>query len=180
MALTVVYAADTGHVVGALALTGTATGAPPDVAALVGRELPLRVSLGGGRTATLPLNARELAVAAVDDEPDALTDPLAFGVELTAEGKPKPTLLRLPAWTDSGSIALAADGLTVTVGVPVARPAKVVALVSDDQDTHVLAGEVPAQQTRVKLPLTLTPGGTHGVLVLVAGWAGRLEKEGVT
>lgn len=178
MALTVVYAADTGHVVGALALTGAV--APAEVASLVGRELPLRVSLGGGRTATLPLSARELAVAAVDDEPAVLTDPLAFAVELSPEGKPGPALLRLPTWTGSDSIALAADGLTVTVGVPVARPAKVVALVSDDQDTHVLAGEVPAQQNRVKLPLTLTPGGTHGVLVLVAGWAGRLEKEAVT
>ncbi|MFD0654406.1 hypothetical protein ACFQ2Y_43910 [Streptomyces malaysiensis subsp. malaysiensis] len=42
MALSVVYAVDTGHVVGALALTGA--DAPADVAALVGRALPLRVS----------------------------------------------------------------------------------------------------------------------------------------
>ncbi|MER5932594.1 hypothetical protein [Streptomyces sp. NPDC002054] len=178
MALSVVYVADTGHVVGALALTGA--GAPPDVAALVGRALPMRVLLGGGRTATLPLKARELAVAAVDDEPAALADPLAFGVELTPEGKPKPTLLRLATWTGSDSIALATDGLTVTVQVAAARPAKVVALVSDDQDTRVLAGEIPAQQTQVKLPVTLEAGSAHGVLVLVAGWAGRLEKVVVT
>lgn len=178
MALSVVYAADTGHAVGALALAGAS--APPDVAALVGRALPLRVSLGGGRIATLPLNARQLAVAAVDDEPAALADPLAFGVELTPEGKPKPTLQRLASWTGNDGIALARDGLTVTVRVAAARPTKVLALVSEDQDAHVLAGEIPAQQTQVKLPVTLKPGSTHGVLVLVAGWAGRLEKTGVT
>ncbi|MER6140625.1 hypothetical protein ABT174_11250 [Streptomyces sparsogenes] len=176
MALSVVYAADTGHVVGALELTGA--GAPADVAALVGRALPLRVSLGQGRTATLPLNARDLAVAAVDDEPAALTDPLSFGVEVTSEGRPKPALVRLPSWTDG--IALAKDGLTVTVQVAVARPTPVVALVSDEQDTHVLAGEIPAQQTQVKLPVTLTAGSVHGVLVLPAGWAGHLEKAAVT
>ncbi|RST10119.1 hypothetical protein E2C00_19665 [Streptomyces sp. WAC05374] len=179
MALTVVYAIGTGHVVGALDLTG-AGGTPPGPETLVGRELPLRVSLGGGRTATLPLNARELAVASVDDEPGVLADPLAFGVELSPEGKPKPTLLRLPAWTGDGGIALAADGVTLTVKVPVPRAAKAVVLVSDDQETHVLAGEIPAQHREVTLPLTLTSGGTHGVLALVAGWAGRLEKEAVT
>ncbi|MET7762846.1 hypothetical protein [Streptomyces sp. NPDC005336] len=176
MALSVVYAVDTGHVVGALALTGAS--APADVAALLGRALPLRVSLGGGRVATLPLSARELAVAAVDDEPAALAEPLAFGVEVTPEGKPKPALVRLASWTDG--IALAKDGLTVTVKVAAARPTPVVALVSDEQDTHVLAGEIPAQQTQVKLPVTLVGGSVHGVLVLVTGWAGHLEKAGVT
>ncbi|MEU3449855.1 hypothetical protein AB0H29_21935 [Streptomyces thermolilacinus] len=178
MALTVVYTADTRHVVGALAVTGPA--APTDVARLVGRALPLRVPLGGGRTAVLPLNARELAVTAVDDEPAVLTDPLAYGVELTADGRAKPALPRLAVWT-GGGITLARDGLTVTVPVAPARPAPVVALVSDDQDTtRVLAGEIPAQRDRVKLPLALEPGGTHGVLVLVSGWAGRLEKVTVT
>ncbi|MDX3225183.1 hypothetical protein [Streptomyces sp. ME19-01-6] len=176
MALSVVYAVATGHVVGALALTGA--GAPADVAALVGRALPLRVSLGGGRIATLPLGVRDLAVAPVDDEPDALTDPLAFGVEVTSDGKPKPALVRLASWTDG--IALAKDGLTITVKVAAAGPTPVVALVSDEQDTHVLAGEIPAQQTQVKLPVTLVADSVHGVLVLAAGWAGHLEMEKVT
>ncbi|MET8070348.1 hypothetical protein ABZU86_11935 [Streptomyces sp. NPDC005271] len=176
MALSVVYAVETGHVVGALALTGA--GAPADVAALVGRALPLRVSLGAGHVAALPLSARELAVAAVDEEPASLAAPLAFGVEVTPEGKPKPALVRLASWT--GGIALAKEGITVTVKVPAARPTPVVALVSDEQDTHVLAGEIPAQQTQVKLPVTLVGGTVHGVLVLAAGWAGRLEKATVT
>ncbi|MGW2326799.1 hypothetical protein ACWC5C_13655 [Streptomyces sp. NPDC001700] len=178
MALTVVYAADTGHVVGALALTGTATAALPEAADLVGAGLPLRVALGDGRIATLPLSARELAVAAVDDEPGALAEPLAFGVEVTTDGKPKPALVRLASWPDD--IALATDGLTLTVKVAVARPTPVVALVSDEQNTHVLAGEIPAQQTQVKLPVTLVAGDVHGVLVLAAGWAGHLTMEKVT
>jgi len=179
MALTVVYAADTGHVVGALALTGArdgvGSGAQPEVADLVGPALPLRVSLGDGRIATLPLSARELAVASVDDEPAALAEPLAFGVETTTDGKPKPALVRLASWPDD--IALATDGLTLTVKVAVARPTPVVALVSDEQNTHVLAGEIPAQQTQVTLPVTLVAGSEHGVLVLVAGWAGQLRTE---
>jgi len=180
MALSVVYAVDTGHVVGALALTGTrtGTGAPAEAADLVGPALPLRVSLGEGRVATLPLSARELAVAAVDDEPAALAEPLAFAVEVTTDNKPKPALLRLPSWTEG--IALAADGLTITVQIAVARPTPVVALVSDEQNTHVLGGEIPAQQTQVKLPVTLVAGSAHGVLVLAAGWAGRLERKVVT
>ncbi|MFH9672108.1 hypothetical protein ACH4L5_07470 [Streptomyces sp. NPDC017405] len=178
MALTVVYTAGTGHVVGALALTGAA--APADVAALVGRALPMRVFLDDGSVAALPLDARDLAVAAVDDEPGALADPLAFGVELGPEGRPEPTLVRLAAWTGGAGVALSATGLTVTVQVAQARPATVVALVSDDQDTHVLAGEIPAQRSQVTLPVTLGPGGKHGVLVLVAGWAGRLEEAKVT
>ncbi|MFJ5226424.1 hypothetical protein [Streptomyces sp. NPDC088400] len=177
MALSVVYVADTGHVVGALALTGAST--LPDVASLVGLALPLRVSLGSGRTATLPLNARELAVAAADDEPGALADPLAYAVELTAEAppRPKPTLLRLATWKDG--LALATDGLAITLPVATNRLVKVVALVSDEQDTHVLAGEIPAGETKVKLPVTLATASEHGVLVLVGGWAGRLEKAKV-
>ncbi|MER7829948.1 hypothetical protein AB0N23_19610 [Streptomyces sp. NPDC052644] len=177
MALTVLYTAATGHVVGALALTGAA--APADPARLVGRALPLRVALGAGRTAVLPLNARDLAATAVDDEPALLTDPLAFGVELSADGRPGPAPARLAVWT-GGGVRLAADGLTVTVPVAPTRPAPVVALVSDDQHTHVLAGEIPAEGDRVKLPLAVEPGGTHGVLTLVAGWAGRLERVTVT
>ncbi|MFH9399249.1 hypothetical protein ACH4JS_05605 [Streptomyces sp. NPDC017638] len=178
MALTVVYTAGTGHVVGALALTGA--GAPADVAALVGRALPMRVCVDQGRVATLPLNAGNLAVAVVDDEPAALVDPLAFGVELNPEGRPGPTLTRLATWTGGAGVALTPNGLTITVQVAPARPAKVVALVSADQDTHVLAGELPAQQTRVTLPVSLDAGGKHGVLVLAAGWAGLLEEANVT
>ncbi|RNG19624.1 hypothetical protein [Streptomyces botrytidirepellens] len=176
MALHVVYALGTGHVVGSLAQTGA--DAPADAAALVGRALPLRVSLGDGRIATLPLSAGKLGVAAVDDEPGALADPLAFGVELTSEDKPKPELVRLAGWDDD--VVLAKDGITIKVQVPANRTTPVVALISDEQDTHVLTGEIPAQQTQVKLPVTLTPGSEHGVLVLAAGWAGHLGMEKVT
>jgi hypothetical protein len=165
--------------VGALALTGGASAALPDVASLVGLALPLRVSLSEGRTATLPLNARELAVAAADDEPGALADPLAYAVELTADVPPKakPTLLRLATWKEG--LALATDGLTITVPIATNSPLKVVALISDEQETHVLAGEIAAGQTKVTLPVTLAKESEHGVLVLVGGWAGRLEKAKV-
>lgn len=176
MALHVVYAIGTGHVVGALAHTGA--DAPVDAAVLVGRALPLRVALSDGSIATLPLSAGKLGVAAVDDEPGALADPLAFGVELTGEDKPKPELLRLAGWDDD--VVLAKDGITIKVQVPANGTTPVVALISDEQDTHVLTGEIPAQQTQVKLPVTLTAGSEHGVLVLAAGWAGHLGREKVT
>ncbi|MFF4399607.1 hypothetical protein [Streptomyces sp. NPDC001480] len=174
MALSVVYAPATGHVLGALALTGGT--APADPAALVGRALPFRVSLGAHGTATLPFDARNLAVAAVDDEPGVLAEPLAYGVDRGSDGKPKPTLLRLPPLADT-CLVLAKDGLTVTVRHAPTATVTVVALVADDQDTHVLAGEIPAQQIQATLPVTLAATASYGVLVLVAGWAGRLERK---
>ncbi|MQS37200.1 hypothetical protein FFZ77_16680 [Streptomyces katsurahamanus] len=172
MSVTVVYVADTGHAVGALALTGAE--AATDVESLIGRALPLRVAVGEGGTVSLPLSSRRLAVLNADDEPGVLAEPLAFGVELTADGRPRPTLLRLASWRDG--VTLATNGLTVELPLAAGRATPVVALVSDGQETHVLAGEIPAQQTRVTLPLTLESAGGHGVLVLAAGWAGRLMK----
>jgi hypothetical protein len=172
MALSVVYAVDTGHVLGAVALTGAS--APTDVAALVGSELPLRVSLGAVGTATLPVDARELAVAAVDDEPGALAQPLAFAVELGSDEKPKPKLLHLPSLTDD--LKLETGGLTIKAPLPATATTRVVALVADNQVTHVLAGEIPAGRNDVTLPVTLVKNTAYGVLVLVAGWAGRLER----
>ncbi|MFI1018324.1 hypothetical protein [Streptomyces sp. NPDC020965] len=175
MSLSAVYVADTGHVVGALTLTGA--DASTDVAALVGRALPVRVSLGAGRTVSLPLPDRRLAVVAADDEPGALAEPLAFGVEVTPDSKPKPTLVRLKSWVKG--LSLAKDGLTVTLPFATDRVTPVVALISDDQDTHVLAGVIASGGTQVTLPVTLSAGDEHGLLVLVAGWAGRLTKEAV-
>ncbi|WHM41041.1 hypothetical protein [Streptomyces sp. BPTC-684] len=170
MALSVVYVHDTGHVVGALALTGA--GAPADVASLVGRALPFRVPLDRGRTVTLGLDAKELRVATVDDEPGVFAEPLAFGVELV-EDKPKPTLVRLKAWKDGLKLSTTELGVTVTDAS--ARPTKVVALVSDEQDTLVLTAQIPANKQAVNLPVSFAEKSSHGVLVLASGWAGRLE-----
>lgn len=170
MALSVVYVHDTGHVVGALALTGAS--APADVASLVGRALPFRVPLGRGRTVTLGLDAKELRVATVDDEPGVFAEPLAFGVELV-EDKPKPTLLRLKEWKEGPK--LSTTGLSVTVKDASARPTPVLALVSDEQDTLVLAAPIPANDKTVNLEVKLPKDSSHGVLALVSGWAGRLE-----
>ncbi|GII84251.1 hypothetical protein Ssi03_22410 [Sphaerisporangium siamense] len=174
MALSVVYVADSGHVVGALALTGA--GVAADLGAVVGAELSLRVPLGEGRVAPLPLSARRLALAPADDEPGVFDDPLAFGVELTSGGRPKPALARLAPWTTP--LSLAKDRLTVTLPVPATRLTPVLALLSDGSETHVASGEIPPGGDKAELPVALD-AGPHGVLVLVAGNTGRLEKLNV-
>ena len=176
MTLSVVYVPDTGHVVGALGVTGAS--APADVTALVGSALPLRVALGGGETAVLSLRDRQLLALAADDEPGAFADPLAFGVEQVVGANsavvPKPALVRLAPWFTQ--LRFDADGLVITV--PVANTTgttTVLALVSEGQETRVLAGAIEQGGRSVTLPVTVD-GGPHGVLVLVAGWAGRLES----
>ncbi|GHH66637.1 hypothetical protein GCM10017673_12520 [Streptosporangium violaceochromogenes] len=170
MALSVVYVAGTGHVAGALALTGA--NAPGDVTSAVGAELPLRVSLGEGRTGVLSLKHGRLALAPADDEPDVFGDPLAFGVEQAPGGRPKPVLVRLAPWTTP--LGLTTDRLTITLPVAATRLTPVLALISDGQETHTSAGEIPAGGNRAELQVALT-AGTHGVLALVTGYAGRLE-----
>lgn len=175
MTLSVVYVPDTGHVVGALGVTGEQ--AQPDVATLVGPALPLRVPLGDGVTAEVLVRARDLAALAADDEPEVFTDPLVFGVEQVAgTGStvvPKPTLLRLRPWSDQ----LVFNGTGLVVTVPLADGTKdtpVVALVSVGGETQLLAAAIEKGKTSVTLPVTVDTG-TYGVLVLVAGWVGRLE-----
>jgi len=175
MTLYVVYVPDTGHVVGAVNAIGAALPladgvTPIDPALLVGDALPLRISLEPGEITTLSLSARELAVHLPDDEPGVLGDPLAFGVEGT---DPKPALVRLPTWDTQLSFTSA--GLLVTVPVDASQDTPVLALVSEGQDTLVRPGTITAGSREVTLPVTVS-AGQHGVLVLVAGWAGRLEE----
>lgn len=170
MALYVVFLPDTGHVAGAVHATGAT--APADAAALVGDALPLRVP-AGDTLVTLPVPSRELSLLLADDEPRVFADPLAFGVEQVPDADPKPALVRLPGWTDE--LRFDPTGLVVTVPIAVGRATPVFAMVSGDQDTHVLAGEITAGSSQVTLPLTVR-AGAHGVLVLATGWAGRLEE----
>ncbi|ANW21685.1 hypothetical protein [Streptomyces clavuligerus] len=172
--LSAVHWEETGHVVGALALTGP--GAVADVAALVGRALPLRVPTAEGRVLSVTLPAARLAAVAVDEEPGALTEPLSFGVE-TADGRPRPTLVRLTGW--NSAITLTRSGLTVDLPQPAAAATAVSALVADEQETLSLRGVIGQGQTRVTLALSV-PAGTYGVLVLAAGWAGRLQQARAT
>lgn len=116
-------------------------------------------------------------MAVVDDEPGALAEPLAFAVEFGSDKKPRPKLLRLPSWT--GGVEPTTDDLTITVPLPATAPTRVIALVADNQVTHLLAGEIPAGRNYVKLPVTLAGDTAYGVLVLVAGWAGLLERVDV-
>lgn len=180
MALFVVYAPETGHVVGAVNSIGAPALAPPgpsgtvDPGPLVGAALPLRVSLGAGELAVVSLPARELAAHAPDDEPAVLADPLAFGVEQVDNGQPpKPALVRLRTW--SGGLAFTPVGLSVMIPTPdQVNVTHVVAFVAEGQDTRMISGDIKAGDTKVVLPIAVEDGA-HGVLVLVTGWAGRLK-----
>jgi hypothetical protein len=174
MSLSVVYAVDTGHVLGALSLTGAS--APTDVAALTGTALPLRITAKlSGKALEVPVSARRLGAAAVDDEPGAFADPLSFGVELTPDGKPKPALAQLSPWTNTDPLTLTTSELTVKLPAPVTRATPVLVLISGDAEPYVVSGEIQAQQQQVGVQVKLQNGEEHGVLVLVAGWTGRLE-----
>lgn len=175
MTLSVVYVPDTGHVVAALAVTGGQ--APDDVAALVGPALPLRVTVDDGETVALQLLKGKLSGLAADDEPGVFADPLAFGVDqvTTADQQvvPKPTLLRLDPLTDEP--ALDANGLTVTVPrVDLAADRAVLVLISDGPGTQVVPWLLRKGEKTTTVPVSVDDGA-HGVLVLVAGWAGVLQ-----
>jgi hypothetical protein len=175
MTLSVVYVPDTGHVVAALAVTGGQ--APDDVSTLVGPAIPLRVTVDGGETAELTLLAGKLAGLAADDEPGVFGDPLAFGVDqvVTADQQviPRPTLLSLDPLTDAPT--LDATGLTVTVPrIDPVNDAAVLVLISDGPDTRTVPWLLPKGDKTVTIPVTVDDG-EHGVLVLVAGWAGTLQ-----
>jgi hypothetical protein len=173
MTLFVVYVPDTGHVVGAVNSIGAVP--PADVAALVGTHFPLRVALEAGEIATLDLPVRELAFHTPDDEPDVFVDPLAFGVELPPGPglPPKPALVDLTRATTP--LTFGTDWLDVEIQTAAAVDLPVLALVSDGQDTRLLPGTIKEGEKKVTLTMTVDKG-PHGVLVLVAGWVGRLEK----
>jgi hypothetical protein len=175
MTLSVVYVPDTGHVVAALAVTGSQ--APDDVSTLVGPAIPLRVTTSEGETVELTLRVAKLAGLAADDEPGVFADPLAFGVDqvTTADQQviPRPTLLGLDPLTDP----LTLDGTGLTVTVPRLDPANdlpVLVLISDGPDTLVVPWLLPKGDKTVTIPVSVDDG-EHGVLVLVAGWAGTLQ-----
>jgi hypothetical protein len=172
MSLFVVYVPETGHVVGAVNTNG---GAPPeDVSSLVGDALPMRVALGTGDIATILLPAGDLELHAPDDEPGVLTDPLAYAVEF--EGTtPQPTLARLspPPWTDG--LDFVDSHLKVTVPVAGSEITRVLGWVSDGEDTQAAVANIAAGSTETTLQVTVSDG-PHAVLVLAAGWVGRLEE----
>jgi hypothetical protein len=187
MSLRVVYATGTGHVLGALALKGAA-GQPLTVADLVGRNLPLPVTLGDGTVAPVAMPASMLEVVAVDDQKAALVVPWAFGVDVVG-GKPRPVLTPLapaPVQDGGGPIAPVPGGVTVSVaatGVMTVRlPAKagtdlpVLAVVANATGSRApLPGTIRSGEQEVSFPMTPGPG-PYGVLVLVAGWRGWLDR----
>jgi hypothetical protein len=159
-----VYESSTGVVVGAVRAIDLPV---PAVVALVGAALPVRA---GAATLTLP--GRELAVHEADDQPEVFTDPLAYGVTRVPNQPPKPALAKLPT-LDPPTF----DGTGLLVALPgnPAQDAAVFALVSEGQGTLPVTGTITKDTDHVALPVTVS-AGTHAVLLLVAGWAGRLDE----
>lgn len=173
MSLTVVYDTETGHVLGALALTGPA-GTPPPATDLVGESMPMWVTREDNGTAIeLPVPAARLATALADDEPGAFVEPLDFGV-VVVDGKPKPALRPLAPWDNP--IVVQSDGVTVRLpgNATATDPVPVLVVVSGASGPHVRPGVISTGQNFVKVGVTL-PGGVYGVLTLLAGWEGRLD-----
>jgi hypothetical protein len=169
MTLYVVYVPATGHVVGAVNVTGAVP--PANVGELVGSALPMRISVDGEEV-TLPLQANQLALLKADDEPEVFADPTAFGVVQVQGAAPKPTLVRLFSWDEE--LTLTTDTLFVTVKSANAENTPVLALISEGREVQVVAKPMRAGEDTVELPVTVSEG-PHGVLVLVAGWTGAFR-----
>jgi hypothetical protein len=168
MSVFAVYESSTGVVVGAVKAIGTAV---PTAAALVGDALPVRVSVDAA-VVTLSLRGTELAVHEADDQPEVFADPLAYGVTRLPAQPPKPALAKLPA-LDAPTFD--DTGLVVTLTGNAAQDTAVFALVSEGQETLPITGTITKGARDVSIPVTVGKG-VHGVLLLVAGWAGRLEE----
>ncbi|PPK67141.1 hypothetical protein V5P93_003478 [Actinokineospora auranticolor] len=169
MSLYVAYVRATGHVVGAVGAVGATPSA--DVAALVGSELGLRVSLSPTEVVELTLDAKDMDSHTVDDEPKVFDDPLVYAVEQVPNADPKPALARLRTGV---TVAFTADRLVVTV--PVADPVKAIAVVALVSGDSILQhSTIPAGKTSADFAATVPSGQSRGVLALVAGWAGVLE-----
>jgi hypothetical protein len=177
MSLTVVYAKDTGHVLGALAVTGPA-GPLPKIGALVGKELPVRVGLSDGTSVELAIPASQLSVAAVDDLSDALVRPINFGVVPGPDQTPRSALLRL---ADGLSVTLGAKGVTVAVAgnTSVELPV-LVAIKVDDGQVRIEPGRIGSGTDHTIVGVNLTTGKEYGVLALVQGSVGWLEPMTAT
>ncbi|WP_410636486.1 hypothetical protein [Amycolatopsis sp. cmx-4-83] len=170
MSVFAVYESSTGIVVGAVKAIGTPV---PAADVLVGAALPVRLSLKAGDLVTLSLGGRELAVHEADDQPAVFLDPLAYGVTRVSGQPAKPALkelaeLKVPVEFDP-------TGLLVKLPGVADADTAVFALVSEGPDTLPVAGVVKKDDDHVSLPLTVSTGA-HAVLVLVAGWAGRLVE----
>ncbi|WP_290061266.1 hypothetical protein [Amycolatopsis solani] len=170
MSVFAVYESSTGTVVGAVKAIGTPV---PAAAALVGDALPVRLSLQSGEVVTLALAGRELAVHEADDQPAVFVEPLAYGVTLVSGQPVKPALAKLADLPDAP--VFDPTGLLVKLPGPATEDTAVFALVSEGPDTLPVTGKVKKDADHVSLPLTVG-AGAHAVLLLVAGWAGRLEE----
>jgi hypothetical protein len=158
-----VFAADTGHVLGAVTVNGGPDRAPA-VVDLVGDELPLRATLPDGNLVEVPVRASRLNAAAIEDAPgDLFVTPLSFAV---ATGK----ALNQPA--PAPDVSFNGKTLTVTLQPAPAAATTALVLVSGDRGFQQ---PVAAGAATVKIAVSLATG-EYGVLVLVPGFAARLDR----
>jgi hypothetical protein len=184
MSFTVVYAKDTRQVLGALSVTGPA-GPLPTIGALAGKQLPVRVGLSDGTIVELAVPASRLAVAAVDETPEALVRPFNYGVDPGPDDTPGSALLRL---VDGLSVTLGAKGVTLTLtdntsaGLPVPTSVElpVLVAVAGDGQVHVKPWQIGQGESQTTVGMTLTTGKEYGVLALVQQWAGWLGSAPAT
>jgi hypothetical protein len=173
MSLNVLYAAETGHVLGAVAVSGPVT--TPSVEDLAGPALPLWVA---DRTAAVDLAvpAARLAVVTVADEEGALAAPCDFGVDVSPGQAPRSALRRLDPWPE-GFMPFEPVPAGVEITVPRSRPeaTAVLVVIAGPTSPPPVLSEIPAGDQDVIVGATLT-SGEYGILVLAAGWAGRLER----
>jgi hypothetical protein len=144
---------ETGHVLGAVARA--ASGPDPDVAALVGTDLPVAVPRNQGDpgpAVAIPVPADLIEVKALVYDPAVLAHPLAHildGGRVTTvplPGAPRPPSPLTPA--------------KVTVKAAVAEVPVVVVIVGKDDPAirRAESGKVPAAATQVDLTHTILPG----------------------
>jgi hypothetical protein len=178
----VVYASDTGHVLGALAPNGP-VGDAPAVSQLIGDAMPLWVTGKDGRPLALPVPAHYLGSAVVNDLAGVVTVPLGFGVELT-NGTPRPDLQALSPPTDAtgpllppprASVTVAVTATQVTVRVPdpadTALPVLLV-LSGPDGPQPPMTGAIGSGSESTTFTVSLATGDPYAALALVKGRRG--------
>jgi len=187
MGLTVVYAKETWHVLGAVQSTGGAGGVP-DAGQLVGDRLELRGNRalpGPAESGAVPIAVPvdQLAAAAVDAASDldglpaVLTTPFAFGVTVVNE-QPKSALVPLNDGWGPAPVEATTRRITVTLPQPVTEGSPALVLVA------VGAGpprSLPALVTGPQLTIdTNLSAGVYPVLTLVRGVAARIDAVQVS
>ncbi|HVQ93462.1 MAG TPA: hypothetical protein VMU51_20665 [Mycobacteriales bacterium] len=198
--MTVVYATDTGHVLGVQVATGPATGTPSTVdlvgSALVATLWPTPAPTGApDEPIAIPVPAELLTVAAAKDLPDVLLNPTAYHVPPDATGTIDlalwPTAVAVDSLPDLTAAPAGGSDPGGDVQIEVKLSSKELSLRSGGEDKTanflvLLSGGVSAPLTgalkagAAAFPLTELSKGTYGVLVLMTGVSGLLVSRQVS